>query len=161
VAEPERAALRPLTTSWNHGQPFPKPFDTAGTDDYSGWLTLPTAAEFWRDAGGLGIGERGRTLLDAGAGAVDEAVRRTRLPRADVALPASPAPCLRLVALPDGVADTEERADAVYEALSAARVECQVVAFGGRGWIRLSGAVYNEPGDYERLAEELPGVLAG
>ena len=35
-----------------------------------------------------------------------------------------------------------------------------MVAFGGRGWIRLSGAVYNEAGDYERLAEALPQAVA-
>jgi isopenicillin-N epimerase len=71
-----------------------------------------------------------------------------------------PSPCLRLVALPDGVADTEQTANAVYEALSARAVEAQVVAFGGRGWVRLSAAPYNEPADYERLADVLPEVLA-
>jgi isopenicillin-N epimerase len=58
------------------------------------------------------------------------------------------------------VADTEQTADAVYEALSARAVEAQVVAFGGRGWVRLSAAPYNEPADYERLADVLPDVLA-
>jgi isopenicillin-N epimerase len=159
VTESEREALLPLTTSWNHGMPFPLPFDTYGTDDYSGWYALAAAADFWRDAGGLAIGDRARDLLEAGAAVVDDAVRRAGLPRHDGRPPASPAPCLRLVALPDGVADTEETAATLYERLSAERVECQVVAFGGRGWIRLSGAVYNEPGDYERLAAVLPSVL--
>ncbi len=159
VSEAERETLLPLTTSWNHGMPFPLPFDTYGTDDYSGWYALAAAADFWHDAGGPAIGDRARVLLEAGAGVVDDAVRRTGLPRHDGRLPAAPAPCLRLVALPDGVADTEAGASGLYEALSAERVECQVVAFGGRGWIRLSGAVYNEPGDYERLAEVLPSVL--
>ena len=36
-----------------------------------------------------------------------------------------------------------------------------MVAFGGRGWVRLSGAPYNEPADYERLADVLPDALAG
>jgi isopenicillin-N epimerase len=63
------------------------------------------------------------------------------------------------VPLPDGVATTEDDADRLYEALSARRVEAQVVAYGGRGWIRLSGAVYNEPADYERLADVLPDVI--
>ena len=63
------------------------------------------------------------------------------------------------MSLPDGVADTEEKADVVYLALSAREVEAQLVAYGGRGWIRLSGAVYNEPADYQRLADVLPEVL--
>ena len=160
VAEPERDGVRPLTTSWNHGQPYPLPFDTAGTDDYSSWYSLGAAVDFWRDAGGLEIGERGRVLLDVGAAVVDDAVRRTGLPRDGVRLPATASPCLRLVALPDGVADTEASADAVYETLSNGMLECQVVAFAGRGWIRLSGAVYNEAEDYERLAEALPQAVA-
>jgi isopenicillin-N epimerase len=159
VAEPEREGLRPPFVSWNHGLPFPLPFDTAGTDDYSAWFALGAAVEFWREAGGLEIGERGRALLEDGAAVVDEAVRRTGRPREALRLPPTPAPCLRLVALPDGVGDTEAAADELYEAFSAQRVECQVTAFGGRGWIRLSGAVYNEPRDYERLAEVLPGLL--
>ncbi len=159
VAEPEREGMLPLTTSWNHGQPFPLPFDTHGTDDYSGWLCLETALRFWKEAGGLDIGTRGSDLLDVGAAVVAEAVAGTGLPVSDVRLPPSPAPCLRLVSLPDGVADTEESADAMYEALSARRVECQVVAYDGRGYVRLSGALHNEPADYERLAAVLPGLL--
>ncbi len=159
VAEAEREGMLPLTMSWNHGLPFPQPFDTYGTDDYSGWFALEAALDFWRDVGGFGIGERGRALLDVGAAVVDEAVRRTGLPRAEVRLPRDPSPCLRLVPLPDGVAGTEAAGDALYRALSAARVEAQVMTFGGRGWIRLSGAVYNEPDDYERLATVLPDVL--
>jgi isopenicillin-N epimerase len=159
AAEPEREALLPLTTSWNHGRPFPLPFDTHGTDDYTAWFSLATALDFWRDAGGLEIGVRGAALLDKASALVDAAVAGTGLPRTPPGLPAEPAPCLRLVPLPDGVADTEEQADAVYEALSARRVEAQVVTYGGRGWIRLSGALYNELGDYERLADVLPEVL--
>jgi selenocysteine lyase/cysteine desulfurase len=63
------------------------------------------------------------------------------------------------VPLPDGVAATEEASDEVYEALSARRVEAQVVPYGGRGWLRLSCTVYNEPADYERLADVLPELL--
>ena len=161
VAGPERVCMRPLTTSWNHGQPFPLPFDTHGTDDYSAWFSLAAAVDFWRDAGGLEIGVRGRALLDDAFAVVDDAVRRTGLARSDVRLPAEPAPCLRLVSLPDGVADTEQKADVVYLALSALKVEAQLVAYGGRGWIRLSGALYNEPADYQRLADVLPKVLTG
>ncbi|MGZ4438026.1 MAG: aminotransferase class V-fold PLP-dependent enzyme [Nocardioidaceae bacterium] len=159
VAEDERDAVVPLTTSWNHGTAFPLPFDTHGTDDYSGWYALETAVQFWREAGGYGIGARGSALLEDALPMLVEAVRASRLEASPARLPADPAPCLRLLALPDGVADTEVRAGALYEALSEQHVETQVVAFGGRGWIRLSGAVYNAPEDYQRLAEVLPGTL--
>lgn len=154
VAEGERDGIAPLTTGWNQGMPFPWPFDTCGTDDYSAWFCLGTALDFWREAGGPEIATRAQTLLDKGAEAV-----RAVLPETEADLPHSPAPCLRLVPLPDGVATTQEDADALYERLSTLRVEAQVTPYGGRGWIRLSGAVYNEPADYERLADVLTAVL--
>jgi isopenicillin-N epimerase len=156
----ERAGLLPSTTSWNHEQPFPLPFDTYGTDDYSPWFTLEAAVRFWEEAGGLAIGERSRDLLDTGAAVVADAVRRTGRPLTLGPLPRRASPAMRIVALPDGVADTADRADVLYEALSEQRVEVQVVAFGGRGWLRLSAAVYNEPADYERLAAVLPQAVA-
>jgi len=158
VAHAERASVSPVTTSWNHGEPFPLPYDTHGTDDYSGWLSLEAAVSFWRDAGGFGIGARAGALLDEGSAVVAAAVSATGM-TASPGVPVSPAPCLRLVALPEGVAATEETADATYRAISARGVETQVVPFGGRGWIRLSGAVYNVPADYERLADVLPAAL--
>jgi isopenicillin-N epimerase len=156
ASESERGRLRPLTTSWNDGQPFPWPFDTAGTDDFSSWFVLDAALAFWREAGGPAIAERSRAVLDGAAVAVADAVG----PRPDVPLPVHGAPCMRLVALPVGVAETEEDADRLYEALSAELVEAQVVAYDGQGWLRLSCAPYNEPDDYQHLADVLPKVLA-
>ena len=88
--------MQPLTTSWNHGMAFPWPFDTYGTDDYSAWFSLEAAVGFWTEAGGLALAERASTLLDKGAAAVAGA-----LPPVDAPVPASAAPCLRLVPLPE------------------------------------------------------------
>ncbi len=153
AAPAERDRLRPLTTSWNAGLPFPLPFDTHGTDDYSGWLSLDAAVAFWREAGGRLISERSRRMLD------DAAAMLTGVLGTSAPVPVDPAPCLRLVPLPAGVACDEEAADALYQRLSAAGVEVQVVAYDGQGYVRLSGAVYNEPADYARLAELLPRVV--
>jgi isopenicillin-N epimerase len=154
VAAAERDGLDPLTTSWNDGLPFPQPFDMRGTDDYSAWMCLQAAVDFWADAGGAAIADRASALLDKAAVVVAGA-----LPPVDAPVPASPAPCLRLVPLPDGAAATAESADGVYQRLSALGVEAQVTPYGGRGYLRLSGAVYNELADYERLAEVLPAAL--
>ena len=156
ASEAERGALQPITTSWNDGQPFPWPFDTAGTDDSSSWFALEAALAFWRDAGGPAIAERSRTMLDDAAVVVADVIG----PRPDVALPVNGSPCMRLVALPVGVAETEEDADRLYEALGAELVEAQVVAYDGQGWLRLSCAPYNLQEDYQRLADVLPKVLA-
>ncbi len=154
VAEAERDGLEPLTTSWNDGLPFPQPFDMRGTDDYSAWMCLQDAVDFWEDAGGDAIAERAVGLLDKAAAVVASA-----LPAVDAPVPATPAPCLRLVPLPDGVATTLEDADALYRRLSGLGVEVQVTPYDGRGHLRLSAAVYNEIDDYERLAELLPAAL--
>ena len=156
VIEAERESTLPLTTSWNHGQPFPRPFDHHGTDDYSGWFSLAAAVEFWERAGGLDLARRAVDLLDNAVKVLTSA-----LPEQDpaVAGPVTPSPCMRLVPLPAGVATTLEDADELYLALSAHYVEAQVIPYGGQGWIRLSGAAYNEAEDYERLAEVLPAVL--
>jgi isopenicillin-N epimerase len=154
VAEPERDGLDPLTTSWNDGLPFPQPFDMRGTDDYSAWMCLQDAVDFWEDAGGDAIAARAVGLLDKAAAVVASA-----LPAVDAPVPATPAPCLRLVPLPDGVATTLEDADALYQRLSALGVEVQVTPYDGRGHLRLSAAVYNEIDDYERLAELLPAAI--
>lgn len=156
VAEAERESTLPLVTSWNHGQPFPLPFDTHGTDDYSGWFSLAAAVEFWEHAGGLGLARRAVDLLDTAVKVLTSALPD---PGVTVAGPVNPSPCLRLVPLPTGVATTLEDADELYLALSARDVEAQVTPYGGQGWIRLSGAAYNEPEDYERLADVLPDVL--
>lgn len=154
VAEPERDALDPLTTSWNDGLPFPQPFDMRGTDDYSAWMCLQDAVDFWVDAGGPALAERAVGLLDKGAAVVSAA-----LPAVDAPVPATPAPCLRMVPLPDGVAGRLGDADVLYRRLSARGVETQVTPYAGRGYLRLSAAPYNEIDDYERLAEILPAAI--
>lgn len=155
VAEQHRDWVAPLTTSWNHGQPFPRPFDLHGTDDYSAWASLPVALGFWAEVGGPQLGPRATGLLDEALPIVSAVSGGT-----DAPVPGHPAPCLRLVPLPAGLADAPERADALYETLSERGAEVQPVAFDGRGYLRLSANVYNDLDDYRRLAAVLEGVLA-
>jgi isopenicillin-N epimerase len=160
VAEPLRDRVQPPITSWNRDEPFPANFDWHGTDDYSGWLCLDAAVRFWGEAGGFGGVRERRDMVEQGRSTVTDAVvtaRDVEVP--DAALPRSPAPCLRLVPLPGGVADAEGPADALYHALSARGVEAQVLCWGGRGYVRLSAAPYNEPADYGRLADLLAEML--
>jgi isopenicillin-N epimerase len=70
------------------------------------------------------------------------------------------APCLRLVALPDGVATTTEDAEALWQRLYAVGLVVPPVAFEGRGYVRLAAAPYNDEDDYARLAAVLPGLLS-
>ncbi len=160
ASEGERQDLAPLTTSWGHGSGFPGAFDAHGTDDYSAWLALPDALAFWDELGGDAIAVRASALLERVVPLVDSAIAALGMPRAPSALPASPAPQMRLVPLPDDIGHTRESSDALIRDLGEQGVETAVVPFEGRGYLRLSAAPYNEWHDYERLATVLSHVIA-
>ena len=61
--------------------------------------------------------------------------------------------------LPLGLEATRSEAVKVRRALQAVGVDSPVHPLAGALWLRLSAYAYNEIGDYERLAELLPGVL--
>lgn len=156
-AAPEhRESLRPLVTSWSHGLPYPERFDLQGTVDHSAWLAVPDGIAAWEALGGWEQVERNSELLVQGAEVVRSALGT---PDPHGGLPS--APCLRLVALPEGVATTTESADALWQQLYAAAFVVPPVAFGGRGYLRLAAAPYNDEDDYARLAAALPRVLGG
>ncbi len=154
-AAPEhREAMRPLVTSWSHGLPFPERFDLQGTVDHSAWVAVPDGLAAWHDLGGWEQVTGNADLLVRGAARVRDALG-TAAPHGG--LPS--APCLHLVALPDGIASTTEDAEALWQVLHAAGFVVPPVAFEGRGYLRLAAAPYNDDDDYVRLAEALPGVL--
>jgi isopenicillin-N epimerase len=66
---------------------------------------------------------------------------------------------MTLVALPDGVATTQEEANALWRRLCAAGFAVPPVAFEGRGFVRLAAQAYNDPDDYARLAAALTAVV--
>jgi isopenicillin-N epimerase len=57
------------------------------------------------------------------------------------------------------VATTTEHAETLWQALHAAGFVVPPVAFGGRGYLRLAAAPYNDEDDYARLAEALPALV--
>ncbi|HKX67083.1 MAG TPA: aminotransferase class I/II-fold pyridoxal phosphate-dependent enzyme [Intrasporangium sp.] len=150
-ADPERRIdLRPVVTSWSHGEPYPASFDLQGTVDHSAWLAIPDAIDFWQRLGGWDQVERNAALLRRGADHVAKALG------AGSELGGIPsAPCMTLVPLPDGVAETQEAAEALWHQLYAAGFVVPPVSFGGRGFVRLAAHAYNDEDDYARLAETL------
>lgn len=154
VAPEHREAMRPLVTSWSHGLPYPERFDLQGTVDHSSWVAVPDGLSAWRALGGWEQVGRNADLLVRGAELVRTALG-TDPPHGGT----PSAPCLRLVALPDGVAETTESAEALWQRLYAAGLVVPPVAFEGRGYLRLAAAPYNDEDDYARLAAALPGIL--
>ncbi|HSE69604.1 MAG TPA: aminotransferase class V-fold PLP-dependent enzyme [Nocardioidaceae bacterium] len=154
VAPHRRPGLQPLVPSWGADEPFPVPWDHPGNQDWATWLAVPAALEFFAAQGGFEQVRRNSELVHAGQRHVAEALG-TEL----AGLPATPAPCMRLVHLPAGVLDGPEDARDLYERLSTEhRIEVGPVWFGGQGLVRFSGQVYNDPGDYDRLADVLAKV---
>jgi isopenicillin-N epimerase len=74
--------------------------------------------------------------------------------------PGAPEVAMRILPLPARVATTFEAATVL-----STRIEEElatvvaVMSWGGRGWLRLCGQVYNRRDEYDRLAERLPAVL--
>lgn len=156
-ADPERRSdLRPLVTSWGHGEPYPASFDLQGTVDHSAWLAIPDAIDFWQHLGGWDQIDRNTELLRRGADHVAKALG------AGSELSGIPsAPCMTLVPLPDGMGETTQAAEALWQQLYAAGFVVPPVSFGGRGFVRLAAHAYNDEDDYTRLAETLVTLAGG
>lgn len=156
-APQHRDAALPLVTSWNHGRPFPQPFDYPATGDHSAWLAAPAGLDYWRSKGGPALVRRNALLVEQGAQIVSDALGHGS---DSTGSPGTPAPTMRLVRLPEGAVADAEAADRLYLRLSEeARIEVPPVFFEGAAYLRLSAQVYNEPDDYHRLADVLPTML--
>lgn len=149
-----RDAIRPLVASWAEDAPFPANFDRQGTQDATAWLAAPAVIELIDTVGWDGVRARNADLAERG-----QRIVCTALGVEPPAVP-GPAPSMRLVPLPDGVATTQEDAWAL-QARIAERCRClvAVTTWNGRGFLRLSAHLYNEISDYERLAAAVGPVL--
>lgn len=150
VDDRHRDRVRPLVTSWSHGEPYPASFDLQGTVDHSAWLAIPDALDFWREVGGWDQTQRNADLLLRGADHV-----ATALGTGSELSGIRQAPCMRTVALPEGVATTSEAAEELWQRLYAAGFVVPPVSFAGVGHVRLAAQAYNDEDDYARLSEAL------
>ncbi|MDN3266314.1 aminotransferase class V-fold PLP-dependent enzyme [Streptomyces sp. MA15] len=157
---PLRDGLHPLIDSWGAPGPYPDRFDQQGTLDATGHLAAQTALDFVGSTWGW---DGARRYMDelAGYGERVVAAAVTELTgedaRVDVGMPV---PGMRLVRLPDGLADSRVAADALRDRVAAELgVEAAFTAFGGTGYVRLSAHVYNTGEDYEYFAERCVPVL--
>jgi isopenicillin-N epimerase len=151
-----RAGVWPTVLSWQLGDGYAASFDYPGTWDYAGWLAAPDGLAYWAELGRWDAVARRSDLAAEGQKIVAEALGAT-LDR----LPVTPAPCMRLVPLPDGALTSPDQVDPFYEALSRQRVEVAPICFGGAGYLRIAAAPYNTADDYERLADVVLGLLDG
>lgn len=150
VAEDLRDTTFPSVLSWHLPDGFPRSFDYPATWDYSGWLAIGDGLDFWQEIGGWDRVAALGALVEAGQAMVADA-----LGTSTAGLP-TPAPTMRLVRLPAGVATTADAADALYERLSAEHhIEVAPVSVNGAGYLRIAAAPYTVADDYRALADAL------
>ena len=155
VAAPQhRDALHPLVPSHMYDDGLLLAFDWTGTYDPAPVLAAPTAIDWLTELGWQEIRRRQRDLAADGAAVVAKALG-TRVPVGDRF-----ASALRVAELPEPLTFDRARA-AERRLLEQHGIEVPITAMDGQ-WrlIRVSGAIYNDPSDYEALAAALPEVLA-
>lgn len=153
-----RGRVRPLVLGWASNSAYPDSFDARGTQDLTGWMALPDALALWEELGGWDMVARCEQVVACGSQMLVDAVTGAGL-EIDLSGPARPAPTMRLLPLPTGVAIDQATADAFCDRLSARGLEVAVVAWGGCGWLRPGAQAVTELDDFAHLASELPGVL--
>ncbi|RLP93808.1 aminotransferase class V-fold PLP-dependent enzyme [Micromonospora sp. CV4] len=153
-----RDRIEPLVVSWEQEAGFPARVEWQATLDYTSWLAAPAGLFTLRSLGVDRVREHNATLAAYGQRVVGDALG---VPPAQLPDPGGPAVALRIVPLPAGMATTIDAARALQtrigERLAA---EVAVMTWNGRGWLRLTGQVYNAADEYERLAVRLPALLA-
>lgn len=147
-----QAVLHPVTISHGYTQGFAAEFDWTGTADPSPYLAIEASLDFYQRLGGAALAARNAALAGEAA-----ALLAAHLHTETAALAAMTA-AMGLVRLPG--AATMARAQALRERLLAAGTDTPVNLLAGALWLRISAQAYNQMGDYQRLAEILPGILA-
>lgn len=147
VAPQWREQMRSLVVSWGETEGFPTSFERVGTDDLTAWVAAPCSLHLLESLGWDRVRAHNEALVKwAQATVADILGQPANELRHDAGL------SMALAWLPPGVAETRDQAHSIQEHLATLGVEMTVGSWNGRGRIRLSAYVYNQPSDYERLA---------
>ena len=145
-----QGGLHPAVISHGLDTGFTAEFDWTGTRDFSAYLAVPAALEFWTRLGGTAQMARCRALVAEAAAAL-----AARLGTETGTPPDSPG-CMATVRVP-----LRDPADAgrLAAALLAAGTDAPVHALGDAAWLRLSAHAYNTMDDYRRAGDILARCL--
>ena len=152
---PDRQALvRPTAISTRFGEGYTEAFDWPGPKDFSPWLAIGDALAMRKDYGDDIVRAHTHGLAREAAQMLSD---RWGTP---AGAPPSMTTAMVAVALPVETPATVSAAHTLRQALQQDyKIEVQVSPFNGRLWARISAYLYNEIGDYEKLAEAVPAVL--
>ncbi|HEX3538011.1 MAG TPA: aminotransferase class V-fold PLP-dependent enzyme [Stellaceae bacterium] len=146
---PERQAqTHPVAISHNLGQGFAAEFDYSGTRDNSHWLAVPAALDYVAGFGGEAIEAHNRALAKEACGLLEKTWNSAAAASSDYRA------AMASVRLP-GAATGQDRVTAHRLALDLNQrygLTLGVMLIDGALWVRVSAQIYNEIGDYERLA---------
>lgn len=159
VVAPEwRPRIEPLVVSWDQEAGFPLSVESQATLDYTPWLAAPTGLYTLRTLGLDRVRAHNAALAAYGQWVVGAALG---VAPADLPDPGGPGIAMRIIPLPSPVAGNFADATALRQRIAdELATEVAVNAWAGRGWLRLCGQVYNHAEEYDRLARELPALLA-
>jgi isopenicillin-N epimerase len=146
-APEHQAELHPIAISHQLGQGFTAEFDYSGTRDNSNWLAAPAALDYFDGLGREAVYAHNKTLSEAACDllAARWGTEAAASPRFRAAMTS--------VRLPGGRRGDHQAAQRVAERLRREGITVAVMLLDGGLWIRVSAQIYNEIGDYQRLAE--------
>ena len=140
-------ALHGSVISWGLDRGFHAEFDMPGTRDPSPHLSAPAAIAFMRELGVDAVRQHNHALAWNGAHHLAERWGT------DFVTPEAMIGTMATVMLPEQLGSTADDAARLRDALLFGdRIEVQVHAFRGRLYVRISGQIYIEPADIDRLA---------
>jgi isopenicillin-N epimerase len=151
VRPDRQAQIHPAVVSHHYGEGFSREFSWQGTRELSAWFAVPRALEF---AASLGL-DAVRTHNHALAVWAHQLLcDRLRVDQPLSPLDGSLLGSMAAVPLGGVLRDLDEQGrEALQQRLySEQRIEVPLMSFGGRLLVRVSCQVYNEPGQYERVA---------
>ncbi|MEV7990130.1 aminotransferase class V-fold PLP-dependent enzyme [Micromonospora sp. NPDC085948] len=158
VAPRWRDRIEPLVVSWEQESGFPARIEWQATLDYTSWLAAPAGLFTLRSLGLDRVRAHNAALAAYGQRVVGDSLG---VAPADLPDPGGPGVSLRLIPLPPGTGTTIDAARALQARIGERlATEVAVMSWNGRGWLRLTGQVYNTADEYERLAVRLPALLA-
>jgi isopenicillin-N epimerase len=150
-ANPRRQKdIHPLVISHGYGQGFAAEFDWTGTRDPSAWLAVPAAIDFHNQMGGPSLRQRNADLARESAALLANDWK-TECGSADLLTGSSSMATVRLPL--KGVASVERAQELRAQLFKVHRIEVAITCFGDSLWARISAQAYNEPADYQQLAQ--------
>ena len=146
VAPEQHQGIHPTVISWGLDQGLSAEFDLTGTRDPSPFLAVPEAIAFFRSLGVEAVRAYNHGL------AWEAAQLLSRRWGTKLGMGEEMVGTMATVPLPDRMGSTPEHAAQLRDALLFEdRIEIQLHAWRDRLWVRVSGQVYNDLQDIERL----------